>query len=269
MWEETEKLKRHGSLLEENFIPFLREYIAIEIWKIIFKTAIHTHAHRADSILETLKAHLYDLIMSIICSGQFRVRQFGHHPALTLKACWYFVGSCKDVIYIHRLEIHRSFIKSAQSLKMLAQLSWSGLLKMSTCFGTVLVLCRVDMSCTLWNALRLLVDTSKIFIKLTVCKWLWFCTRKVKIGNLIYKTNLFKLLCFCYETKAIFTYIPFLQKSSVFTIRNTYKNLFNMAWIINTVNNSYICSWFFDDLLTVHLSIILGVDQLNAQILVW
>ena len=61
--------------------------------------------------------------------------------------------------------------------------------------------------------------------------------------------------------------IHFLQKSSVFTIRNNYKNLFNMAWIMNTVNSSYICGWFFDDLLTVHLSIILGVDQLNERIL--
>jgi midasin (ATPase involved in ribosome maturation) len=134
-------------------------------YQTLFNTATHTHTHthRADNILDTVKTHLYDLIMSIICSGQFTVRQFGHHSALTLKACWYFVDSCKDVIYIRRLEKHRSFIKSAQS-----QLFWSGILKMSTCVGTVLVLCRVDMSCTLWNALRSLVDISKIFIKPTV-----------------------------------------------------------------------------------------------------
>jgi hypothetical protein len=137
------------------------------------KTCIYhglTNTHTADTILDIAKTRLYDLIISIICSGQFRVRHFGRHPALTLKSCWYFVGVCKDVVYSHRRQIQRSFITYAQSLKMLAQLFWSGNLKLSTCVYNVLVMCTVDISSTFWNTLKW-SDVKWIEVKWSEVKW--------------------------------------------------------------------------------------------------
>jgi hypothetical protein len=120
--EETVKLNCYGALLEDIFITFYRNALRLKHEKIFNPPPPpHTHTHTADTILDIVTTHLYDLIISIICSGQFRARQFGHHPALTLKSCWYFVGFCKDVVYSHSRQKQRSFIKSAGT----AVLKWT------------------------------------------------------------------------------------------------------------------------------------------------